>query len=415
MKKICIFLLVVLLSANMFPRAAEPKNAGGEYSAPPSYEDFADGIIQWEKLQYDIAADKPLLSPELWEQRPVQTLTWLVFALERLGESGSYSEYLDALSDWIAEMYETPQKLSANKATEWHRAALGILAAGGDPTDVNGIDLIADGIYARDESTSLGKQGINGWIWGLIVLDTKGYETPSDASATRESILNEIIRMRLADGGFALTGTSLDPDITAAALIALSPYRNTTDIYGQSGERDGATVEEVIDEALEALSRVQCESGGYRNPFSGENAESTAQVLLALSTLGVDWQNDSRFVKNGTNLYEALAAYQTEDGGIRHLPGDENADTTASVQALYTIAALIRAEHGQDTLFVFGTETNKEETDVPESETSDSNHDFQEETGSSAPQTGDGAVWALSSTALGCAVILFLRLRRTAR
>ena len=413
MKKICVLFLAILLLLPVPAQATEAfKDDIEETGSVPSYEEFAEGIIEWEKQQFGVESGASLLSPALWEGRSAHTLIWLVFAMERLGVTGDYGSYLDALSAWISEMYEKPEKLSKNKATEWHRAALGILAAGGDPTDVGGIDLIADGIYARGEDAPLGKQGINGWIWGLLVLDTKGYEIPSGSNVTRESILNEIIRMRLPGGGFALTGDTPDPDITAAALTALAPYRGGSEIYGQGNELGGATVDKVIDEAVEALSRVQCASGGFRNPLTGENAESTAQVLLALTTLGIDWQNDSRFTKNGVNLYEALAAYRTDDGGIKHLPTDEAANATASVQALYTIAALLRAEKGQSSLFDFRDAAVSDGASAPDTTGTERPDSGKAEDNS--PVTGDAAAIILSVAVLCCLSLFFILRHRSA-
>ncbi len=74
------------------------------------------------------------------------------------------------------------------------------------------------------KSASLGKQGINGWIWGLIALDSMRYEIPSDAFYTRDDIIKEILSRQLPSGGFTLSGTQPDPDITAMALQALAPY-----------------------------------------------------------------------------------------------------------------------------------------------------------------------------------------------
>ena len=83
---------------------------------------------------------------------------------------------------------------------------------GGDPTNIgtdeNGlpINLIADGTYDRGKTTPLGRQGINGWIWGLITLDSMRYNIPDGAYYTRDDIIIEILRQQLSDGGFALSG-----------------------------------------------------------------------------------------------------------------------------------------------------------------------------------------------------------------
>lgn len=71
---------------------------------------------------------------------------------------------------------------------------------GGDPTrigaDENGspINLIADGTYDRGKTVSLGRQGITGWIWGLIALDAMRYEIPNGAYYSRDDIITEILR-----------------------------------------------------------------------------------------------------------------------------------------------------------------------------------------------------------------------------
>ena len=99
-----------------------------------------------------------------------------------------------------------------------------MLAAGGDPTsfgvcDGEKIDLVADGTYNRGKTTSLGRQGINGWIWGLIALDSKRYSVPADAYYTRDDIITEILSRQLPDGGFALSGAASDPDLTAFGTL----------------------------------------------------------------------------------------------------------------------------------------------------------------------------------------------------
>lgn len=54
------------------------------------------------------------------------------------------------------------------------------MALGADPTcfgrnpQGQPIDLIADGTYAWDTTSSLGTQGLNSWIFALITLDAGG-------------------------------------------------------------------------------------------------------------------------------------------------------------------------------------------------------------------------------------------------
>ena len=75
----------------------------------------------------------------------------------------------------------------------------------------------------------------------------------------------------MKNGGFGLTGKdNTSVDMTAMALQALAPYQERTE------------VKEAIDRA------VSCLKEEMRDDFGYGTSESTAQVLLALSCLGID-------------------------------------------------------------------------------------------------------------------------------
>ena len=139
---------------------------------------IADGIVAWKKADNGATADGFLLNDAFLALAGTTPGDWYPIGLSRLGVEDRYDAYLAVLRDQVEERYRQPGALSAAKATEWHRIALAVLAAGGDPTsfgtdgDGQPIDLIADGTYNRGWQTSLGRQGINGWIWGLIALDS---------------------------------------------------------------------------------------------------------------------------------------------------------------------------------------------------------------------------------------------------
>jgi hypothetical protein len=297
---------------------------------------------------------------------------WYPIGLGRLGIADNQTGYLAVINETVQKRYQTAGKLDRTKATEWHRISLAVLASGGDPRHmgVNGeIDLIADGTYNRGLTVSPGRQGINGWIWGLIALDSKRYEVPSDAVNTREDFIVEILRTQRTDGGFALTGEVSDVDITAMAIQALAPYYNSETVYFYTSSvvktSEGAyaecskTVREVIDESVAWLSSVQCSDGDFSS-WGMQNVESTAQVLVALSTLGVDALHDSRFIKNGNTVLDGILKYRLSNGGFVHsftydpdnptsLP--DQANTMASEQVLYALVSLWRYQNGMRSLY----------------------------------------------------------------
>ena len=73
-----------------------------------------------------------------------------------------------------------------------------------------------------------------------------------DANQTsREALVAYILDKQLSDGGWALSGDSADPDMTAMAVQALAAYR------------DDAAVQAAVDKAVQTLSDMQLSDGGY--------------------------------------------------------------------------------------------------------------------------------------------------------
>ena len=333
----------------------------------------AAGIIAWKASDVGVS-DGNLLNDAFLALAGTTPGDWYPIGLGRLGITDNSAAYLAVLRDRVEARYAQPGKLSSAKATEWHRIALAVLSMGGDPTafgrdaDGNPINLIADGTYDRGRTASLGRQGLNGWIWGLIALDSMRYEVPDGAYYTRDDILPEILRQQLPDGGFALSGTQSDPDMTAMALQALAPYYNSEKRYTYTKKSTGAqvtvTVRDVVEEALACLSALQLDTGDFAS-WGTENVESTDQVTVALCSLGIDPLTDPRFIKNGNTLLDGILRYRMPDGGFVHaytydpdnptsLPDRSN--SMAGEQTLYTMAALWRQSQGMRTLYDFRPE-----------------------------------------------------------
>ena len=356
-------------------------SSGTADGAPDSPFEIAREIIEWKKKILGFSEDGFLLDGAFPELAGTTAGDWYPIGLSRLGVDDNYNGYLAVLRDRVEERYRQSGRLSTAKATEWHRITLAVLAAGGDPTrfgtDENGqpIDLIADGTYDRGKTAPLGRQGINGWIWGLIALDSMRYEVPDDAFYTRDDIIREILSMQLADGGWALSGSISDPDLTAMAVEALSPYYKIGKIYkyqrkSQSFKTE-STVMQSIDEALACLSSMQLDGGDFMS-WGTENVESTDQVMIALCCLGIDPLKDERFIKNGHTLLDGVLKYRRPDGGFAHsfdydpdnpnaVPGESN--SMAGEQTLLAMAALWRQANGMRTIYDFRPEENDVEND----------------------------------------------------
>ena len=226
--------------------------------------------------------------------------------------------------------------LHQRKYTEYSRVVLALTAIGADPSCVGGFDLLAP-LGDFDKTVW---QGVNGAIWALIALDSGGYDVPaiSEGQATRQRYVDFILGRQLPDGGWSMTGAGdADPDLTAMALQALAEYRQ------QPKVRDAA------DRAVERLSMMQNSDGGYAAQGVA-NAESSAQVIQALCTLGIPL-DDPRFVKNGNTLLVDLLRYQQADGSFRHTADGSGSSLMATEQALCALDAVLRAERGAAGLY----------------------------------------------------------------
>ncbi|MBQ6808890.1 MAG: S-layer homology domain-containing protein [Firmicutes bacterium] len=293
---------------------------------------------------------------------------WAVLGLARSGQAISDS-YFQSYYQEVSRIVKAQEGiLHQRKYTEYSRVVLALTAAGFDPRQVAGYDLTKPLL----DTDQVIWQGVSGPAFALLALDSAAYYSDVEGAAARDAYVGYLLSQQLPDGGFSLNGKSpADPDVTAVVLQALSNY--------QSREK----VPAAIEKALDCLSHLQQADGGYIS--QGEaNSESVAQVMLALSQLDISL-SDSRFVKNGKSLTDALAAYKLSDG-YKHLPGDSQADAMATEQALYALAAAVRQEKGLNHLYDMedvpprsiqsGQSSGKQHADVSLPAVSHPNRDF---------------------------------------
>jgi len=262
---------------------------------------------------------------------------WLVLGLARSGAQapeGYFAGYLEGLREDVAARAGV---LNTRKYSEYSRVVLALTALGETPGDVAGYDLLAP----LGDHDAVVYQGVNGAIWALIALDSGNYAVAScpagGTQASRAGYLSYILEAQREDGGWALAGGASDPDLTAMALQALAGYR---------GDQRAA---DACARGLALLSATQEKDGGYSG-LPGENSESCAQVLMALCALDVEL-TDSRFVKEGNTVLDALLSYQRPDGSFLHVRGTGQGDLMATEQALMALAAVGRMEAGDGGLF----------------------------------------------------------------
>jgi LPXTG-motif cell wall-anchored protein len=207
---------------------------------------------------------------------------------------------------------------------------IGLRAAGANPQSFDGSDLVAQLYNSKD----IGKTGLNGYTYGLLALDCGNYKLPSTAPISREKIIDAMLSYQEPNGAFSLDkNTAPDTDMTAIAVTALAPYVN---------ERK---VKTAVDSAINYLSKVQQPDGGFIPAYStSEGSETTAQVVIALASVGIDPLNDTRFIKNGSSPISNLMAYKKADGAFSHTSSGSS-DLIATEQAVTALAAYERFQN----------------------------------------------------------------------
>ena len=247
---------------------------------------------------------------------------WVMYGLAEAGYDMPDS-YIKAYQKTVEEAVEAGKGvLHARKYTEYSRVIIAYAALGLDPTDISGYNMVEK----LADFDAVVWQGINGTIFALRALDAGNYAIPEVSGienvTTRQKLVNELLANQLDDGGWNLYYSpgedeeanaqkkailKSDVDLTAMALESLAPY------YKQ------AKVKKAMEKAVACLSDMQQDDGGY-NSWGTVNLESCAQVVSALSNIGINPNTDSRFKKNGKSVVDAmLTFYDEKTGGFRHV------------------------------------------------------------------------------------------------
>ena len=270
---------------------------------------------------------------------------WAIIGLVRSG--AAVPQYYRDTYYANVESYVRAQNgvLHTRKYTEYSRAILALTVIGKNPANVAGYNLLTP-LGDFDKTIA---QGINGPVWALLALDCGQYAMPvnqaAKTQATRQLYVDEILSRQLDCGGWNLTAKggsgAADADVTGMVLQALAAYQQQP------------AVKNAIAQALNCLSDLQQADGGF-----GSSAESTAQVQVALSALGIG-QNDVRFVKNGHTVLDGLLQYRQADGSFIHTTDGTGSEQMASEQGLYAMAAALRAMQGKTGLYDMSDVTNQ--------------------------------------------------------
>ena len=320
---------------------------------------------------------------------------WAVLGLARSGRDVPGADaYYASVVEYVQKAMDENGRLNRSRSTENSRLILALTAIGKDVTHVAGRSLL-DGL---DSMAFITKQSVNGPVWALLALDSHGYPTSGDV--TREKLVRAILDTQREDGSWPVIASSQVPDVdmTAMAVQALAPYY------------ENAQVKAAVDAALTFLAGVQNDDATFSEiPGTDASAESTAQVIVALTALGIDPTADSRFVKSGVSVVDALCGFYVTGGGFRHLMADKTVDGMATEQGYYALAAYYRLLAQKTSLYDMSDVTVTVTPDQPATPAKPEKPD--------TPRTGDESlvlVWMGAAALSGAAVLLMQRKKKRA-
>lgn len=259
---------------------------------------------------------------------------WTVIALARSGEKVDDSYFEKYRANLEKKLKEQDGVLSENKYTEYSRTVLALKAIGEDPTDIGGYDIEKP----LEDYDTVVSQGLNGAVFALLALNADDPEANKDGEA-EQKYLKYILEQEKADGGFSLDDNAAegDVDLTAMTLQCLEPYQDDTDVKA------------AIDKGVEFLADAQDSDGGY-TAYGDKSSESISQTIIALSTYGIDCNEDKRFQKDGKGLYDTLMTYYQKDGSFTHTE-DGDSDPMATDQAFCAMVAYQRCQNSENSFY----------------------------------------------------------------
>ncbi|MBS7623550.1 hypothetical protein KEJ39_07760, partial [Candidatus Bathyarchaeota archaeon] len=265
-------------------------------------------------------------------------LSWLRSRQQATGMIGSF-----AISSWaamaIAASEDDPGKWSQPGGTtltqylknnvasltsclDYSRFILSMVAAGEDPQNINGIDLVS-----KLESYYTGGQFgdaslLNDDFWAIIALISAGrYKTDEKI----QSAVNFVKTHQHASGGWSFDVAAtygLDVDSTAAAIMALI----------SAGESATST---SITSGLGYIKSKQDESGGFNGGW-GTSAETDSWAIQAILSAGQDPTGPAWRHSSGKTPVDDLLTFQNPDGGFKDWTGISSEWATS-----YAISALV--------------------------------------------------------------------------
>lgn len=239
-----------------------------------------------------------------------------VMALSRMNKDYNYMSYVDAANS-----------VNPSTTADAQRHIMAVSACGAMLLDQD----VAMYTYNAQQNSASDIAG------AIITLRSGGYEIPESSGTNLTNMTGRLLTMQQSDGSF-------DNDVlaTAKTVIALSEYQGTEFQLQGTANNEVYTynTDSAITAALDYLGNSQQADGGYSTVYN------TSFVIMALDSVGIDCESDSRFVKGGSSPIDYIYAHSSGDGSI-----NSSRDDTAIASCALT--SHLRGMQGKSPFFDF--------------------------------------------------------------
>ena len=280
--------------------------------------------------------------------KPVYTAEWAL--LQQARQDNPDKKWLHDYYNALVDQLKDEEKISEMQPSDWARVILAVEALGGDPADFNGrnlFDNLAD--FSKIDTSAWGMATMSIIMMAVGSREDSVFDkadVPAEKRTTKEKLKNAVLALynteeKCFNTSDYYTGDAVpDSDNSAYAIQALAGYYKTD-----------SDIKTKIDDTLATLGDKFVDENACVTSFGYANACSTAQVICALTSVGIDPASDARFTKDGKTLIDGLCSYFDDaTGGIKGYDGEiDYAFNT--VQAAYALVAYDRLKNDQTFVF----------------------------------------------------------------
>ena len=239
---------------------------------------------------------------------------YFIMAMARMNKSYDFDAFAKLCDSRAPSTYRDGQRIVMAKT-----------ACGSAVSD----DMVRSYTYDTDNFDSLAD------LAGAIITLDCGRYAVNDEEKSKDTLISGLLAAQHIDGSF-----SSDCYTTALSIIALSPYKGLNYDTGNDKISVSYSVDSALVNAAQFLGNAKGPDYGY------SDIRTTAFVIIALDSIGIDADNDASFSDNGISPVSWLISHQEEDGNFNF-----SAEDTAF--ALCALTSHLRAMQDKSLFFSF--------------------------------------------------------------